>query len=446
MADHTVRPLAEMKWETFTFLSHGGMPLFVDTPEDDGLTLDPVAYDRMGRVFKEARQKEELFGHEHLPQVGLYFSAKTRDWYGRQNAELYFKSFMGAHQVLVESHIPVEFLFDETISLQNLKRYPVIFLANTAILDQREIDLIGQYVQEGGRLLATFETSRFDVDGKERREFGLSEVLGVNYDRKTEFKANYFRVPKGLLSEALPPDWDILILGPNNVVRASGEESLGELKIAFHDRGLTTHMGHAPHNSPWKAVGPALVKHRYGQGATIYVSFSPEAAYLGDYPLPEHRLFVRELVRLLSPPVPVSIEAPLTVESVITHDPKNRHYLVHLIRFEEPALPGSSDPLYRYPGWTRADLARSADGGPPHAAAPDTLYGGREFLQGQCHGQRPHQERPRAGNGQPGDREGEQGRSFQPGNPRRRDYSLLVYRFIKTCSHYVIKASNFFQR
>ena len=194
---------------------------------------------------------------------------------------------------------------------------PGLFLANTAILDQREIDLIGQYVREGGRLLATFETSRFDTNGEERTEFGLAEVLGINYLSKTEFKTNYFRVPQGLLSEAVPPEWDILVLGPSNVVRASSEESFGELKIAFHDRGLTTHWSR-PHNSPWKAVGPALVKHRHGRGQTIYVSFSPEAAYLGTYPLPEHRILVRDLVRLLSPPAPVSVEAPLTVGSVIT--------------------------------------------------------------------------------------------------------------------------------
>lgn len=333
MADNTVRPLADMKWETFTFLSHGGMPLFVDTPADDGVTLDPVAYDRMGKVFHEARQKAEFFGHEHQPQVGLYFSAKTRDWYGRENAEAYFQSFMGAHQVLVESHIPVEFLFDETITLERLRRYPVIYLANTAILGPQEIDLIAQYVRAGGHLLATFETSRIDAQGNEQSEFGLAEVLGVHYQHKTEFKANYFRVPPGWLGPALPAEYDILILGPNNVVRAASGESHGELKIAFHDRDLTTYIGHAPHNSPWKAVGPAVVKHPYGKGVAVYVPFSPEAAYVGDYPLPEHRILVRELVRLLSPPQAVAVEAPLTVESVITHDRVNRRYVVHMIRY-----------------------------------------------------------------------------------------------------------------
>ncbi|MBV9264633.1 MAG: family 10 glycosylhydrolase, partial [Acidobacteriaceae bacterium] len=50
MSDKTVRPLADMTWETMTYLSHGGMPLFVDTPQDDGCTLDPTAYERMGAV------------------------------------------------------------------------------------------------------------------------------------------------------------------------------------------------------------------------------------------------------------------------------------------------------------------------------------------------------------------------------------------------------------
>ena len=101
------------------------------------------------KFSRKQRSKAEFFGHQHVPHVGLYFSVKTRDWFGRENPTGYFRSFMGAHQMLVESHFPVEFLFDETVTLETLQRYPVVFLANTAILSPAEIDLIRRYVEQG---------------------------------------------------------------------------------------------------------------------------------------------------------------------------------------------------------------------------------------------------------------------------------------------------------
>jgi len=66
---------------------------------------------------------------------------------------------------------------------------------------------------------------------------------------------------------------------------------------------------------------------------TAYVPFSAEAAYLSDFPLPEHRVFIRNVVRHLSPPMAVRVEAPLNVESVITLDRARRHYIIHLVGF-----------------------------------------------------------------------------------------------------------------
>ena len=332
MSDKTVRPLADMDYEMMTYVSHGGMPLIVDTPEDDGNTLDPVAYERFAILFKEVKDKAQYFGHEHLRQVGLYFSAKTRDWYGREDPQRYFQAFVGAHRIMVESHIPVAFVFDEDVTLERLREFPLIYLAHTAILSTSEIELFRRYVSEGGRLIATLDTSRFDGD-KELSEFGLSDLLGVHFKGKTEFKSNFFRMPEGFASQGFRPDWDIFLYGPNNVVEVSDGSAYGELKLAFHDRGPHTHIGHAPQNSPWKLVGPGLVRRRLGHGETAYLPFSPEAMYMSDSPLPEHRMLVRNLVTSMLPPPLVSVWAPLNVESVITADQKNNRYIIHFVAF-----------------------------------------------------------------------------------------------------------------
>jgi hypothetical protein len=331
--DHTVRPLADMQWETFTYLAHGGMPLFVDTPADDGGTLDPIAYSRMTSIFEEIRQKQSYLGYRPARSVGLYFSSKTRDWYGREDAVRYLRGFVGAHRILVESHIPVGIVFDENVTLGRLKEFPIIYLANTAILNSNEQELILRYAKEGGHVLATLDTSRFDHRGNELADFGLAELLGARYVGKTEFKANYVTFPSSFVSPDIAPDYDLFVDGTSNVVASRGAQEIGNLKIAFHDRGPHTEIGHAPHNSAWKSVGPATLVNECGKGQAVYLPFSPEDAFMGDFPLPEHRLMIRDIVRRLSPIDDISIEAPLNVESIVTVDDQRRRYVIHFVQF-----------------------------------------------------------------------------------------------------------------
>jgi hypothetical protein len=99
--DFTVRPVAEMKWEVMTYLAHGALCTIVDKAGYDGRS-DPVVYERLGEIFGEARQKREYFGHQPVQEVGLYYSGRSRDWYGREDAPNYQRAFWGAHKALIE--------------------------------------------------------------------------------------------------------------------------------------------------------------------------------------------------------------------------------------------------------------------------------------------------------------------------------------------------------
>ena len=57
----------------------------------------------------------------------------------------------------------------------------------------------------------------------------------------------------------------------------------------------------------------------------------PDVAYGGDFPLPEHRFLVRNLVRHLYPMPPIQVEAPTTTEVVVTHDRAGSRYIIHFV-------------------------------------------------------------------------------------------------------------------
>jgi len=152
--DFTVRPCAELRWEVMTYLAHGAQCTIVDKLYYDG-SLEPLAYDRIGEAFSEALRKRRLFGHTPVPEVGLYYSARSRDWWGRADPPKYMRAFWGAHLAMLQSHIPMGVVVDELVTLERLQTYPVLLLCGAAILSDEEVRLLEEYVEGGGRLIIT---------------------------------------------------------------------------------------------------------------------------------------------------------------------------------------------------------------------------------------------------------------------------------------------------
>ena len=85
-----------------------------------------------------------------------------------------------------------------------------------------------------------------------------------------------------------------------------------------------------------EAVGPAVLINDYGQGKVIYLPCSPDAALASEYRTVEPRLLLRNLIRYLQPNPEVTVEAPSYVESVVTTDPSNLVWRIHLVGYVSP--------------------------------------------------------------------------------------------------------------
>ena len=174
-----------MKWEVFTYLAHGAQCTIVDKANYDG-SLDPVVYQRIGEIFGEARRKREYFGHAPVQEVGLFYSARSRDWYGREDSEKYMAAFSGAHKALVQAHIPFGMLMDENLTAERLNRFPVVYLPNAVILDPQEVALLTAYVERGGNLIVTGLTGLGDHYGSDDEGIGLIEASGRAAGRNSD--------------------------------------------------------------------------------------------------------------------------------------------------------------------------------------------------------------------------------------------------------------------
>jgi hypothetical protein len=366
--DQTTRPLNDMRWEMFTLLAHGAFVTMIDKTAYDGW-LDPVAYDRIGGLLGEARANRAHFGHAPVREVGIYFSTRTRDWIGRDQPATWFQSVQGAHKACVYEHLGFGFLFDENLSLEGLKQFPVVCLPNVAIVSDREADLFRRYVEDGGKLLITGQGGQFDRLGKPLAASTLEGLIGARVKGRLEGTDNWMRgnvgdptrggwpwtsveLNRSAVLHPIPRDWPFLVRGPATVYEPTAAIAVGEL-LDSHRAALANPAGY---NADWplsarQVVGPAALIHSVGRGTVLTFAGSPDFATASEHHIVEARKLLANAVRLLNPPPRVRVDAPANVEAVVTDDPATRTLRVHLIAYDAtPQTTPAKERPYVLPG------------------------------------------------------------------------------------------------
>ena len=334
--DFSVRPAADLKWETLTYLAHGAQCTIVDKADYDG-TLDPVVYQSTGEAFGEARSKREYFGHKPVPEVGLTIQPQPGLVRSGRRSRKVHAWLLGRAPRAVQAHIPLGMIMDENLSMERLRQFPVVYLANTAIVTEEEAAIFDEYVSGGGRLLVTGLTGNYDRYGKLRDKNVLQDVLGGQVVKcYIDARDNCLRFPRalgegngGFLLAGVPADWPLLTCGPAVGCKPHGAEAFGELLIGYRPN---------PWNGPTseKIVSPAVFVHDRGKGKVIYVPCAIDAAFVGDYCAAEHRNLIHNFARHLNPSPPVLVQAPRNVDIVVTRDQPKRRLLVHFLCFSAP--------------------------------------------------------------------------------------------------------------
>jgi hypothetical protein len=375
--DQTTRPLNDMRWEMYTLLAHGAFVTMIDKTAYDGW-LDPVAYDRIGALLGEARNKRKEFGHAPVREVGIYFSARSRDWVGRDKPATWFQGVQGAHKACVYEHLGFGFLFDENVTLEGLKQFPVVCLPNTGILSEREVDLFRRYVEDGGKLLITGHSGQFDRLGRPLASSTLGGLIGAKVKQRLDGSDHWVRgnvsdrtrggwpwtsveLNRSAVLDPIPRDWPFLVRGPATVYEPTTAASTGDL-LDSHRAALANPGGYS---ADWplsarQVVGPATLINFAGKGTVLTFASSPEVATASEHHIVEARKLFANAVRLLNPAPRVHITAPANVEAVVTDDPAGRTLRIHLIAYnatpqttpvkERPyVLPGLIEdaPMYR---------------------------------------------------------------------------------------------------
>ena len=298
----------------------------------------------------------------------IYFSARTRDWVAARIRPRISSRFKERTRPACWNTFRSAVVLDENATVETLQQYPVVCLANTGIVSEREVAMFQAYVAQGGNLLITGQSGQYDSLGRPMQNTSLAELIGATVVRRLESADNWVRFPTGpgeaakqgeenraaalRIGDGIPGDWPFLVEGPATVYQPTTAVPIGELMTPH--RMPSQLRGELVTDWPLSAdkpVGPALLVNRVGKGTVATFAASPDYATASEHHIVEVRQLFHRVVRMLHPDPIVIVTAPANVEAVVTDDVENRTLRVHLIAYNPtPQTTPAKNRPYILPG------------------------------------------------------------------------------------------------
>ncbi len=172
-------PEAQM-WMNETVAS-GMVPWYHFIGGEDGLGADR-RWQEPGRKYFDwlAKHDQHLVNKRSIANMAVVMGQRTQLFYhspGQGNASQYIE---GLYYALLEGRFFFDFVHEDDLGAENLKKYRALLLPNIALLSDRHCQQLRDYVSSGGSLLASFETGMYTERNERRPDFGLAETFGVH--------------------------------------------------------------------------------------------------------------------------------------------------------------------------------------------------------------------------------------------------------------------------
>ncbi|HEV3165763.1 MAG TPA: beta-galactosidase trimerization domain-containing protein, partial [Isosphaeraceae bacterium] len=154
--------------------------------------------DIVERLYRWHHSVERYLRNEaSLARVALVYSQQTAWFYGGTRARQKVEDHaLGWYQALIEGRIPFEMVHDRLLDADHLDQFKTLILPNIAALSDEQCRLLRAFVDRGGSVVATYETSLYDEWGTKRKDFGLADLFGVSFRGRGEgpMKNAYLRL------------------------------------------------------------------------------------------------------------------------------------------------------------------------------------------------------------------------------------------------------------
>jgi hypothetical protein len=152
-----------------------------------GVLYDKRWLDIVDKIYQVHWRNERFLRNIYpLARVGMVFSEQNRVPVPEVWQQKIGDHASGMYHALIEARIPFEMVNDRLLDPEHLNPFKLLVLPDIISLSDEQCNQLRQFVAGGGSLVATFETSLYDGDGKRRADFGLTDLFGVSYDQSVE--------------------------------------------------------------------------------------------------------------------------------------------------------------------------------------------------------------------------------------------------------------------
>lgn len=277
-----------------------------------------------------------------LARVGLVYSQQTATFYGGEKArEKVENAGLGFYQALIEARIPFEMVHDRLLDAEHLGAFRTLILPNIAALSSSQCEQLKSFVQGGGRIVATYETSLYDEWGHERGDFGLAELFGAAYggDRQGPMLNSYLRIERAETGRYHPllaglEDTSRIINGVNRVLlRPSNAPGAFPLTLipSYPDLPMEEVFPRIP-----RTREPGVLAREVGRGRVVYFPSDIDRTFWEILNVDHLKLLRNAVHWATDEPAAVEVKGPGVLDLAVWT--QRDSMTVHLVNLTNPMM------------------------------------------------------------------------------------------------------------
>jgi hypothetical protein len=126
-----------------------------------------------------AKHDVHFVNKRSIANLGVVMGQRTHLFYKPPPGTQMRQYMDGMYYALLEGRFLFDFVHEDKMAAEDLSKYSALVLPNTALLSDEQCRRLRAFVDAGGGLLATFETSMYTELNQRRADFGLADVFGI---------------------------------------------------------------------------------------------------------------------------------------------------------------------------------------------------------------------------------------------------------------------------
>jgi hypothetical protein len=284
-----------------------------------------------------------LRNERSFARVAMVYSQQTASYYGGEEARAKVEDpALGFYEALVEARIPFEMVHDHLLDPEHIDRFKTLILPNIAALSTQQCDQIRAFVEQGGSVVATYETSLYDEWGVRRKDFGLASLFGASFtgQKQGPMLNSYLSLEKDPATGQFHPllagfeDATRIINGTHRVVvtpLSAGAYSPLQLVPSYPDLPMEEVF-----TQPAKTQQPGVLVREIGRGRVVYFPMDIDRTFWEVLDVDHAKLLRNAVLWATNEPAPVTVEGKGVLD-ISVWGQKNS-MTVHLVNLTNPMM------------------------------------------------------------------------------------------------------------